>query len=73
MAKMNDITFNVGMSVSEDTVSRCCCLLEMYLTDHPELVLIVNERKTTGGERIVCVFTDRKAGSEGVKNDAGTV
>lgn len=64
MAKMNDITFNVGMSVSEDTVNRCCLLLEMYLTDHPELELITNESNTTDGERFVCVFTSRKAERE---------
>ena len=60
MAKMNDITFNVGMSVSEDTVSRCCLLLGMFLTDHPELELITGENKTTDGERYVTVFTTRK-------------
>lgn len=64
MAKMNDITFNVGMSVSEDTMKRCCLLLEMYLTDHPELELTVHERTTIDGERFVCVFTERKAESE---------
>ena len=64
MAKMNDITFNVGMSVSEDTVQRCCLLLGMYLTDHPELGLTVNEFKTIDGERCISVFTERKAESE---------
>lgn len=65
MAKLNnDITFNVGISVSEDTVRRCCLLLEMYLTDHPELELVVSEGKTTDGERFVCVFTERKVESE---------
>lgn len=65
MAKLNDISFNIGMSVSEDTVKRCCLLLEMYLTDHPELELIVNERKSIDGERFVCVFTERKIEGEG--------
>lgn len=64
MARMNDITFNVGMTVSEDTMKRCCLLLEMYLTDHPELRLAVHEGTATDGERFVCVFTERKAESE---------
>lgn len=64
MAKMNDITFNVGMSVSEDTVNRCCLLLQMYLTDHPELELITSESKTLDGGRYVTVFTSRKAERE---------
>jgi hypothetical protein len=64
MAKLNDITFNVGMSVSEDTMKRCCLLLEMFLTDHPELELISNERKTSDGERYISVYVTRKAESE---------
>lgn len=64
MAKMNDITFNVGVSVSEDTVIRCCLLLGMFLTDHPELELLTSESKTIDGERCVSVFTSRKAESE---------
>ena len=64
MAKLNDITFNVGMSVSEDTKTRCCLLLEMYLTDHPELELISNERETSDGERYVSVYVARKTESE---------
>lgn len=65
MAKMNDITFNVGISVDEDTVSRCCLLLGMYLTDHPEIELISREDKTVTGERYVAVYTARKVESEG--------
>ena len=64
MAKMTDITFNVGMSVSEDTMKRCCLLLEMYLTDHPELELITRIKTTSDGERYVTVFTTYKAGGE---------
>lgn len=66
MAKMNDITFNVGMSVSEDTMKRCCLLLEMYLTDHPELELITRINNTSDGERYVTVFTAYKAEREEV-------
>ena len=60
MAKMNDITFNVGVSVSDDTVSRCCLLLGMFLTDNPELELITSERKTRDEERCVNVYVTRK-------------
>ena len=69
MAKMNDITFNVGMSVCEDTMNRCCLLLGMYLTDNPELELVSRESITRDGERFVSVFTTRKAESEVKPNE----
>lgn len=37
MAKLNDVNFNVGISISEETVQRCCWLLGAYLTDHPDI------------------------------------
>ena len=36
MANLSDITFNVGISISEETVQRCCQLLSIYLKDHPD-------------------------------------
>ena len=65
----NDISFNIGMSVSEDTVNRCCLLLGMYLTDHFELELISRESMTRDGERFVSVFTTRKEESEIMSNE----
>ncbi len=45
MAKLNDlqINVNVGISVSEETVERCCQLLSIYLTDNPNKKVEVNE------------------------------
>ena len=62
--KRNDITFNVGVSISEDTIARCCLLFGMYLTDHPELELNTSINNTSDGERYVTVYTTRKEESE---------
>lgn len=35
-----DMTVNVGINVSHETANRCCQLLSMYLTDHPEFEVI---------------------------------
>lgn len=37
MAKLSDITVNIGVSITQETAERCLELLSMYLTDHPEL------------------------------------
>lgn len=43
MAKLSDLQFNVGISISEETVQRCCQLLSIYLTDNPNKTIEVNE------------------------------
>lgn len=43
MAKLNDLQINVGISISEETVERCCQLLSIYLTDNPNKTVEVNE------------------------------
>ena len=35
MANVNDISINIGISISDETVQRCCQLLSIYLTDNP--------------------------------------
>ena len=35
--KMDGITINIGVGISEDAVKRCEQILSMYLTDNPEL------------------------------------
>lgn len=37
MAKLSDITVNIGVSITQETAERCLDLLSIYLTDHPEL------------------------------------
>ena len=43
--KLDGITINVGVALSEDTVQRCVALLNMYLTDNPNLTIEVCEAK----------------------------
>ena len=68
MADLKDVTFNVGISISNETVHRCCQLLAIYLQDNPDKTVYVDDRKLEwSGERIVNVFIDdKKAESEGV-------
>ena len=68
MADLKDVTFNVGISISNETVHRCCQLLAIYLQDNPDKTICVNECKFEwNGERTVNVFIgEKKTESEGV-------
>ena len=39
MAELGGITINVGINISEETVRRCCQILEMYLADNPDKIV----------------------------------
>ncbi len=39
MAELGGITINVGVSISEETVQRCCQILQMYLSDNPDKIV----------------------------------
>lgn len=66
MADLKDLTFNVGISISNETVNRCCQLLEIYLQDNPDKTIHVDDRKLEwSGERVVNVFIDEKETKEG--------
>ena len=39
MANIGDLSVNIGIEVSEETVQRCCQLLQLYLEDHPDKVV----------------------------------
>lgn len=36
MAELGGVTINVGINISEETVQRCCQILQMYLADNPD-------------------------------------
>ena len=36
MARISDLTVNVGISISFETVQRCLDLLSIYLADNPD-------------------------------------
>lgn len=39
MAELGGITINVGINISEETVQRCCQILQMYLADSPDKIV----------------------------------
>lgn len=39
MAELGGITINVGINISEETVQRCCQILQMYLADNPDKII----------------------------------
>ena len=43
--KLNEITINIGVAIPEETVQRCVQILNMYLTDNPNLIVDVWEEK----------------------------
>lgn len=61
MADLKDVTFNVGISISNETVHRCCQLLGIYLQDNPDKTIHVEDHNLGwSGERIVNVFVIEK-------------
>ena len=59
MAELGGITINVGIGVSEETVQRCCQILQMYLADNPDKIVTSQQ----GEYPMVCI-QDRAAESE---------
>lgn len=43
MAKISDISINVGITIDQETVGRCCNLLSIYMTDNPNKTIEVSE------------------------------
>lgn len=39
MAELGGITINVGINISDETVGRCCQILQMYLADNPDKIV----------------------------------
>lgn len=65
MANISDISFNVGINISEETVYRCCRLLEIYLQDHPDLTIEVDAGGwQSSNEYRVSVFVAKKPTGE---------
>ena len=53
MAELGGVTINVGINVSNETVQRCCQILQMYLADNPNKTIVVDDGGD--GERWVYV------------------
>lgn len=61
MAELGGITINVGINISEETVTRCCQILQMYLADNPDKIVTSSQ-----GEYPMVWIDNRVAESEGL-------
>lgn len=59
MAELGEITINVGINISEETVQRCCQILQMYLADNPDKIV-----SSMQGEYPAVWISDRATESE---------
>lgn len=62
MAELGGITINVGINISEETVGRCCQILQMYLADNPDKIVTSQQ-----GQYPMVWIQDRVEESEGKK------
>lgn len=49
MAKFGDLTLDVNLNISEETVRRCVELLSMFLSDNPHLDIEIMEFHDASG------------------------
>ena len=61
MAELGGITINVGINISEETVNRCCQILQMFLADNPDKIVTSQQ-----GEYPMVWIRDRVAESEDI-------
>lgn len=64
MAAMSDITFKIDITVSDETVHRCCQLLQLYLNDNPKKMLHVCDATNRDGKRDVILSIGDKEETE---------
>lgn len=55
MAELGGITISVGVNISEETVQRCCQILQMYLQDNQDKIV----RSEQNGQYSI-VWIDKK-------------
>lgn len=62
MANVLDMSFNVGITISDETVQRCCQLLSIYLTDNPDMEIAMTSGKEVwnNGEYSASVYIKDK-------------
>ena len=59
MAELGGITINVGINISDETVRRCCQILQMFLADNPDKIVLCQQ-----GEYPMVWIGDRELESE---------
>ena len=68
MTKIGELSVNIGIEVSEETVQRCCQLLQMYLENHPEKIVKTEWSNYYGeGEQPMVYIDSRETESEETK------
>ena len=60
MATISDITINIGITVTEEAVRRCCEVLRIYLNDNPKKMLHVDDVTDCDGKRDVILYFGNK-------------
>ena len=62
--KLDGISINIGVTIPEETVVRCCQILGMYLSDNPGDEINVEKRICDDGKecRIVYIAKEEKTG-----------
>lgn len=54
MAKAKEITVDVKVNISDDTICRCLRILELWMDDNPnDRVIVDREYTTTGFHHII--------------------
>lgn len=48
MAKLGDLSINIDIDISEESAIRCCQLLALYLSNHPEKDIFVTDYSYDG-------------------------
>lgn len=43
MANLGDLSINLSLTPSDETIKRCLQILDMYLTDNPNMTLEIDE------------------------------
>ena len=43
MAKLQGLSIDIGVTIPEETVQRCVAILNMYLTDNPDMEVEIHE------------------------------
>lgn len=58
--KFGEMTLNVGVTIPESTVQRCIQILNMYLTDNPDLIVKVYENTIQGEKNRFMLFIPKE-------------
>lgn len=58
MPKIGNLSVSMGIEISEETVRRCCQILQMYLDDNPDKTITSGWYMGSDGEKHHTVYID---------------